>query len=133
MLKQQFLNLEFENQLLDTFNFPKGFYKNCIFKNCTGLTNSNLSQYVFINCQFIDCDLSLANFRETVLTDTIFENCELIGIQFDEIKQDPITIIFKSCKLMLSSFYNLNLKNSKFQNCNLNNTDFIGATNYQIL
>ena len=77
---------KFGKEDLGTDKLPIADYENCIFINCD-LTNTDLSQRVFLDCEFISCNLSTANFIKTGLKNVRFKDCKLLGLHFENCDQ----------------------------------------------
>ncbi len=116
----------FKKQNYTQSKLPKGEYDNCTFVNCVFL-DSDLSNVSFAECEFQDCDLSNVNLKETVFNDVNFKNCKLLGLQFNHCSDFLFSVTFKSCNLNLSSFYQVKTKGTHFDTCLLQNVDFTEA------
>lgn len=119
-------NTNFEKQNYSQIALAKGEYDNCKFVNCVFL-DSDLSNVNFTECEFQDCDLSNVNLRHTVLNDVSFSNCKLLGLQFNHCSDFLFSISFKECNLSLASFYQVKAKGTKFSICGLQHVDFTEA------
>lgn len=104
----------------------KGEYDNCTFVNCVFL-DSDLSNVNFTECEFIDCDLSNVNLKHTVFNDSSFSKCKLVGTQLNDCSDFLFSVTFNECNLSLSSFYKVRLKGTKFKACILHQVDFTEA------
>lgn len=104
----------------------KGTYENCTFSNCDA-QGFDFSHFQLIDCTFINCNLSLIKLRDTQLQQVRFEQCKMLGIQFDTANTFGFKIALKDCLLKHSSFYSLNLSHTNFENCDLEETDWTKA------
>ncbi|MEL6538516.1 MAG: pentapeptide repeat-containing protein [Bacteroidota bacterium] len=105
---------------------PVGEYDGCTFKHCDWAEGS-LAGYVFVDCTFQDCDLSLVKLHDTALRGVVFKSCKLQGLHFDHAHTFLFEVSFQHCKLNLSSFYQRVLKKTKFAECQLEEVDFAAA------
>lgn len=151
----------FEKVLYNDKKINHREFEGCIFKNCD-FSNSDFSYNTFIDCEFIDCNLSMTKLVSTSLKNVTFQNCKLLGIEFNTCDDFLFQVGFQDCILDYSSFVHkkmlktkflnssfrevtfvgTNLSNSVFENCNLEGTlfndtqlmavDFRTAYNYKI-
>ena len=105
---------------------PKGEYDHCIFINCD-FSESYLSTISFLDCEFIDCNLSMVKTKGATLKDVIFNNCKLLGVPFHDCNAFLFSVAFHDCQLNLASFFNIKLKSTVFHSCKLEQTDFTNA------
>ena len=80
-----------------------------------------------MECEFHNCDLSLAKIDNTAFKDVSFFSCKLLGLHFTNCSKFLFSVHFNNCILNLSSFYKLDLRNSSFNDSNLTEVDFIEA------
>ncbi|HEY5826187.1 MAG TPA: pentapeptide repeat-containing protein, partial [Cyclobacteriaceae bacterium] len=80
-----------------------------------------------IDCEFRDCNLSMAKLRSTSLKEVKFKDCKLIGLRFDECQEFLFAVNFENCALNLSSFYRRKMKGTRFRNSTLHEVDFTEA------
>ncbi len=85
---------------------------------------SNLSDFSFDECVFIECDFSNSKILNTALKNVEFENCKLMGLQFDVCNPFLLGFRFIDCQLNLASFYQLKIKGTFFKACILHEVDF---------
>ncbi len=103
--------------------FATGEYEDCQFVHCN-ISGVDLSSCRFLNCLFTDCNLSLAKLEKTVVQDTTFTRCKLLGLRFDQCSSFGLSFQFDHCLIDHASFFGTKIKSTKFQNCRLNETDF---------
>ena len=84
----------------------------------------NISNSVFIDCIFTDCNLSLIKIHQVVFRDVKFVGCKMIGLLYDTCNEYGLTFTFDNCILDNSSFYGTKLKSTNFQNSSLKEVDF---------
>ena len=117
---------EFQGKEFSRQPIGRGEYENCSFDRCTvnkpGLTGSR-----FVDCEFRNCDLSLAKTSGAALRNIRFIGCKRVGIRFDECNKLGFSVAFKGCSLKLSSFSRLNLRKTRFEECALLEVDFTEA------
>lgn len=98
-------------------------YDNCTFRACD-FSEMNLTGYQFSECQFVDCNLSLATVFQTAFRKVDFKNCKLLGVKFEVCNPFLLELNFDQCLLNHASFYQLKLKQIHFKACNLQEVDF---------
>ncbi|MFK7946112.1 MAG: pentapeptide repeat-containing protein [Saprospiraceae bacterium] len=119
---QTFENQQFEHEKL----LVKAKYDYCTFVNCQ-FVNSDLSKIIFIECTFENCDLSNANIDLTAFKTVTFNGCKLMGLRFDTCQKILLAFEFLDCIMDYVSFYELKLPNTTFKNCQLHEVDFTKA------
>lgn len=66
---------------LKYLNFPRGFFENCVFVNCSltavNLKNATFVDCVFVNCMFTDCNLSAVDFVGCRMENTVCCGCNM--------------------------------------------------------
>jgi uncharacterized protein YjbI with pentapeptide repeats len=110
---------------IDFFKYPieKGDYENCKFINCN-FTESDICEIKFLECEFEHCNLSMAKLTNTVFRDVHFNNCKMLGLQFEKCNDFLLSVSFCKCALNYSSFYQLKLGKVPFIECKLVEVDF---------
>ncbi len=103
-----------------------GEYEDCIFRNCD-LANVDLSDKVFMGCQFKETNLSMAKLSRASFREVVFEGCKMVGLHFDDCIPFIYPPEFENCVLNLSSFTALKIPKTKFKNCELKEVDFSEA------
>lgn len=84
---------QYENCSFSDLNLKKIRITNCIFHNCS-FHQCNFKEGVigipewgksgeFVNCQFINCDLTAVNFQAPTINQVTFKNCTLSETNFD--------------------------------------------------
>lgn len=124
-------SIEYFNETFRNHDFVKdpcagALFEGCRFEQCNFLSAS-LHHCRFIDCVLVDCQLSSANFTQALLNDVLFQQCKMMGIRFDSIRSQPLSVTFQGCVLDLSSFYQLNLSDTSFERCTAREADFAGA------
>jgi uncharacterized protein YjbI with pentapeptide repeats len=123
MTESYFYDQTFERKDNSENELKKGEYENCTFR-CLSLAGVDLSVFFFIDCKFVDCDLSLTKLQKTVLRDVAFCDCKMLGLRFDECHQAGLSFRFQNCQLQHSVFYSCKIKKTIFRNSNLQECDF---------
>ncbi|WP_413587080.1 pentapeptide repeat-containing protein [Bdellovibrio sp. HCB274] len=90
------------------------------------LTEYELKSAVFIDCKFIGCHLANCSLLNVSLRGVVFEDCNLMGINWTEVRKNG-SFSFKGCKLDYSSFQAVDLRGVSFENCVIREADFSGA------
>lgn len=104
----------------------KGEYEYCIFKNCD-FSNADLSGFVFLECEFTGCNLSLAKLTKTALRGIKFKDSKLLGLIFDSCNEFGLELTFNRCTLDHCSFYQVKLKKTTFKDSRIHQADFTEA------
>lgn len=112
---------QFKN--LDISALPMGEYEDCVFTGCI-FSVANLSNYIFADSDFIQCDLSNAKLSGCAFRDVKFKDCKMMGLHFDECNTFSLSFSFDTCVLDYSSFYKLKIKKTAFKNCRMTEVDF---------
>lgn len=121
-------NTYFEEQAFEGIDYTakaltRGQYEACTFLNCD-FSNVDLSDISFTECSFKSCNLSMVKMLQTTLNDARFNDCKMLGINFEHCNEYLFTVAFDNCHLNLSSFYRRALKKTSFRNCSLHEADF---------
>jgi len=103
----------FEKEDFNLENLERGDYELCTFMNCN-FANSDLSNTRFVDCEFQDCNLSATKIGGTGLQDVRFNNCKMLGLQFDECSDFLFRVSFDNCQLNHSSFFSNKLVKVSF-------------------
>ena len=90
------------------------------------LTDANLKSAIFIDCKFTSCNLSNVSFMNVVLRGVVFANCNLMGINWTEVRKGG-DYSFAGSKLDYGCFQSVDLRNVKFEDCSIKEADFSGA------
>ena len=98
-------------------------YENCVFKGSL-FNKADLSNFTFVDCEFISCDLSSIRSKKTSFRDVYFRDCKLMGIHFEDCNPYGLKCTFETCNLDYSFFYKCPMKGSKFSYCRLIEVDF---------
>lgn len=105
---------------------PKGNYENCHFVDCL-FSESFLDNQNFVECTFEGCDLTNANIAHTTFNDVTFDNCKMVGVQFETCNHLLLSLHFIGCNLSVSSFHGMDLPCTDFEGCKFHQTDFSEA------
>lgn len=90
------------------------------------LTDANLKSAVFIDCKFSNCNIANVSLLNVVLRGVLFENCNLMGINWSEVRKNG-DYSFQGCKLDYGCFQSVDLRNAKLESCSIKEADFSGA------
>lgn len=121
--KDQFKNLEFKESL---FQFKE--FNSCTFIKCN-FTGTFFQRCRFRDCVFQNCDLSLINVKESAFSNTRFEKCKLVGVDWTQSEWASGKLILKpadfiGCVLNYSSFIGLNMEKGMMKNCIVHDVNF---------
>lgn len=112
---------ELEN-LLETHKSEISGYE---FNNLD-FTDLEIKSALFLECKFLGCNFANASFLNVAIRDSIFERCNLMGVNWTETRKNG-TYLFTDCKLDYSSFQGMDLRGSSFVDCSVREVDFAGA------
>jgi len=90
------------------------------------LTDANLKSAVFIECKFTGCNLSNVSLMNVVLRSVQFDNCNLMGVNWTEVRKGG-EFNFSGSKLDYGCFQSVDLRGVKFESCSVREADFAGA------
>jgi uncharacterized protein YjbI with pentapeptide repeats len=98
----------------------------CAFVDCT-LSETSFRGSHLSECRFERCDVSLADFTDTVFQGVVFESCRLTGNHFDTLKTGALGIMatFDACDLSYCSFRKMDLTACRFTNCITTDAEFV--------
>lgn len=116
----------FHDRQFDTFDFhtlEKGEYEACRFSNGNG-HKADLSEFKFVDCEFVVCDLSLAKLNRTAFRVVQFRECKLSGLHFDACHDFGLAVEFELCRLDFCTFIGMKLRNTRFAHSQLSESDF---------
>lgn len=119
------------NKIFEKVNYteaplPAGEYENCQFIGCN-FSNTNFSLIRFTDCVFTSCNLSMVKLGKTVLMETVFKDCKMLGLHFEHCSEFGLSFRFENCVLNHASFYGTKIKGTIFSNCELKEVDFTEA------
>ena len=83
-----------------------------------------MSKFSFSECEFLGCNISLADLTKTGFQGVKFKDCKLLGLHFENCSEFRFDVDFDNCVLNLSSFYKRKLKKVEFKNSSLQDVDF---------
>ncbi len=115
--QQEYKGLSFQN-----IRLAQKTYTSCVFKKCS-FREANFTNCVFQDCKFQNTDLSLIIFKECTFKNVVFENSQLVGINWMDTNLTEKRLIFIKpvdfieCVLNHSTFMGCNLKNAKITRC----------------
>jgi len=115
---QEYPNINYSGQTISQTEFDI-----CIFLNCN-FSNVEISETDFIDCRFESCNFAVAKLKGSGLKNVYFNNCKLVGIDFELCSDFLFAANFKNCVLDYSSFFGKKLKKTKFSNCSLKEVEF---------
>ncbi|WP_373540162.1 pentapeptide repeat-containing protein [Chamaesiphon sp.] len=131
-MKQVFI----EEKTFDRIDFTqnpliKGEYEYCNFVNCNFL-ESDLSGIKFLECEFLGCNLSLVDLGRTSLKEIKFKDCKMLGLNFGDCNEFGFVVSFDTCILNHSSFSGtadpikkrVKFKQTVFKNSQLHEVNF---------
>lgn len=101
-------------------------FDSCYFENINFI-GSVLTEIEILDSVFINCDFSNINMQKSDIHRTEFKNCKLLGCDLNESNFKNVLIedsISKYINLSFSNFKSVILKNNDFDNASFNNSSF---------
>jgi uncharacterized protein YjbI with pentapeptide repeats len=80
-----------------------------------------------MDCEFIECNLSLTDLTGTSLKTVLFKDCKLLGIHFSMCTDFLFNVNFQDCVLDYTSFANKKMAKTKFNTCSMKEVNFVGT------
>lgn len=134
-----FNDVTFQNLSLGQETLAEKTFIACKFVNCS-FQKTSLTDCVFEDCRFEGCGFVLAKLKGIKFKGAVFENCKLVGLEFNS---DSLGIFLASfsfirSRLMSCSFSHLDMSGivsfcgssfseTTFDTCRLKKTDFSNA------
>ena len=116
----------FEKEIALATKITNKEFENCVFKNCD-FSNSDFSNNMFTDCEFIACNLSMTQLVNSQLQTVFFQNCKLLGIQFQACSDFLFSVHFEECIIDYASFAHKKMPKTKFNSCSLKEVNFVGT------
>jgi len=104
----------------------KAEYEACVIKDFD-INGINLSGYVFIDCVFEGCNLSLCKLSQTAFRNVQFNGCKLLGLRWEDCHTFLFSVNFEKSNLDMGNFYGMKLKKTNFKECSIREVDFTDA------
>jgi fluoroquinolone resistance protein len=104
-------------------------YDRCRFVECV-FESAQLRRVVFLGCEFVDCDLSLATFIDCRAVECRLIGCRALGVTWTGLERSLVARVpfaFERCRLDLGSFRGADVSGSVFTDCSLREVDFTDA------
>ena len=117
-ISETFSNIETSKQVLS-----KKTYEQCRFVSCNFM-ESDLSGSEYIGCTFESCNLALVKLVNTGFKTVIFDNCKLIGVDFNPCSDFLFNVRFNRCMLDYTSFIRKKMRKTVFKECSLVEANF---------
>ncbi len=131
-----------ENEIFQTLQYNSELlidieYENCTFHQCT-FSEVTCEEITFHQCTFRECTFRALHFIKSSMRNCIFENCELVGINWNELNKMktafPIFSTMRMCVIKYNNFIQIDLSkidlsnstllDNYFQDCNLSRANF---------
>jgi len=84
----------------------------------------DIASVKLIDCEFVRCDLSLANLTGASLQNVTSKDCKLWGLRFDTAIKFGLSLDFHGCSLIHASLYRTKIRKTVFEASQLVGTDF---------
>lgn len=101
-------------------------FQDCRLENID-LTAMDFCMYVFEDCVFDKCNLSLVKFNNARLNGVSFKDCKLMGIDFTQVDKLFLELKFEKCNISQCNFSFLELKGVSFDSSDLTAVDFVDS------
>lgn len=126
--EQQYEGMTFTADAMPEQTFTRADFVACHFDRCI-FTECTFSHCSFTDCRFTGCDLSLAHVSGSRFTDTQFQACKLLGVDWTKagdavISKLFLSVHFDNCLLNYATFFGLTLRRGRFVGCIARDVDF---------
>ena len=101
-------------------------FRDCLFVECD-FSGSKFGRSQFSGCDFKRCNFSNAKLYDTKLSEVNFNACKLAGIYFSDCNQLLFSINLVGCKAAYCNFQGMDMKGSRFAESDLSDCVFEGA------
>jgi uncharacterized protein YjbI with pentapeptide repeats len=101
-------------------------FQSCTFRNCD-FSNSTFTGNKFLDCTFDGCNLSMIKLDQSTLSDVVFKNCKVLGVNFSKCTDFLFSVAFDNCILDYSSFMGKKMVKTKFSKSILKEVTFSQA------
>jgi uncharacterized protein YjbI with pentapeptide repeats len=122
---EKFKGISYKNARLSRVEF-----NSCAFTRCS-FRETAFAGCAFHDCLFQACDLSLSTLDECLFTNTRFEDCQLLGLDWTATSLAKSRFLkpvdFSASALNHSTFTELDLRKVSFARCVCHEVDFTGA------
>lgn len=81
----------------------------------------------FVECEFVDFDLSMVILTESMFQEVKFSGCKMLGLFFESAKPFLFQVSFDQFNLASTSFAEVNMQNTSFKDCKMVGVDFTEA------
>jgi fluoroquinolone resistance protein len=123
----EFKNQDYTDAVLNFKEINEVTFTRCNFSNV------QFNECHFRECRFVDCNLSMVTVPSSRFTETTFERCQMVGINWTEAMWEKggffRLIDFEDCTLNYSTFFGLKLQKIKLVKCGAREVDF-GETDF---
>jgi fluoroquinolone resistance protein len=129
---KEYNSQQFKGISLQGGHFESKMFTSCLFEKCS-LRESIFSHCEFQDCKFLNCDLSLITLKECSFKNTLFENSQIVGVNWVDTNLAQMKYVFAKpvdfvgCVLNHSTFMEVNLKNALITKCIAKDVSFEGA------
>lgn len=83
-----------------------------------------MSNFSFVDCIFNNCNLSNVTVINSTFRDAEFNECKMLGVDFNRCHEYGLSASFVDCQLSHSIFFKRILKKTVFRNCQIVEADF---------
>jgi len=99
-------------------------FRRCVFDRVR-FVEADLGGSVFEDCQFVQCDLTMAKVARTAFRDVTFRRSKLMGIDWSPVRPFVFLVAFEGCVLSHSSFVGNKMRGTRFVECQAIETTFV--------
>ncbi|MBU3917023.1 pentapeptide repeat-containing protein [bacterium] len=128
--QKEYLSKNFSDLKLPGQKIHSIVFEECSFKDC------DFGEVAFIGCTFVECHFSKCNLSVSKVdfsrfTDTVFEECKIIGVNWTKAAWPNIALFsplkFFKCIISDSTFFGLSLNEIVIEECKAHDVDFRGG------
>lgn len=84
-----------------------------VFKS-QDFSKQSLAAHILTDCLFQNCNLSLVKVDDCRLHNVQFIDCKIVGVEFFKCEKRFFSVDFRNCQLNYCNFSDLNMKNTHF-------------------
>lgn len=118
----------FQDQSFNNLELPEADLTNKELDNCTfvqcNFSNADFSKSELVDCVFENCNLSMAKVAGTGLKNVAFKQCKLVGVEFMDTSDFLFSVSFDQCVLDFAAFSDKKMPGTFFNKCKMEQTDF---------
>lgn len=126
MLEEENLDISYNGETFVGDLLKRKRFEDCLFIDCKFL-ESDLSFSRFLSCKFQDCDFTNPKTIATAMPDCAFEKSKVLGVKFTQFDTKIFKVSFIDCNMELCDFQEMNLVKTVFSKSVVKECDFYRA------